>query len=127
MIDIEKMSREIFDEMRQIIGQNRISDQAFLSTIARGLHAAVEEDRAATAESLLESSVDLVAKLEAGHKAAVGHAVEQERVACAVILEIESRRYETGNPGPTERKVAELLLTLAVKIRARSEQEEVKK
>jgi hypothetical protein len=47
MIDIEKMSHDIFDEMRLIIGQNRISEEAFLSTIARGLHAAVAEEREA--------------------------------------------------------------------------------
>lgn len=41
--------------------------------------------------------------------------------ACAAIIDTEVRRYESGNPGPTERKVAELLLILAIKIRALKE------
>jgi hypothetical protein len=47
--------------------------------------------------------------------------IENEREECAQILEIEARKYESGNLELIERKVAELLLILAIKIRARSE------
>jgi len=42
---IEKVSLVVLDEMREVIGRNRISREAFLSAIARGMHAVIEEDR----------------------------------------------------------------------------------
>jgi hypothetical protein len=46
-------------------------------------------------------------------------AVEEEREVCAKILELEAERHGSGFPNSVQRTVAELLLTLAIKIRAR--------
>lgn len=45
--------------------------------------------------------------------------VAEEREDCAEIIEIEARRY--GGAESISRKIEELLLTLAIKIRARSD------
>ena len=64
---------------------------------------------------------ELEQRLEQAIIAAEEARAEEERGACAEILELEAQRYEAGFAGPLERKIAELLLTLATKIRARSE------
>ena len=46
--------------------------------------------------------------------------IAAEREECAKILELEAKRYGSGFPALIERKIEELLLTLAMKIRARS-------
>ena len=45
MMDIEKASAAMLEEMQRIIGDNRVSRAAFLSVLARGLHVAIEEER----------------------------------------------------------------------------------
>lgn len=83
--------------------------------IESAITAAVEEARAEEAtRSLIE--------IDRAVKVAADAAAEEERGSCAEILEVEAARYGAGFPGPTERKIEELLLILAIKIRARSEE-----
>jgi len=49
-MSVEKMSLAVFNEMCDMIGQNRMSREAFLSAIARGMHAVIEEEREACAK-----------------------------------------------------------------------------
>lgn len=90
-MSVEKLSLEVFDEMRAIIGENRISREAFLSAIARGLHAAIEEDREAAAKILDDEAEYYRSMVEKGGQESAAFHRTAAKVAAHLARKIRAR------------------------------------
>jgi len=121
---IEKVSLVVLDEMREVIGRNRISREAFLSAIARGMHVVIEEDRKSRPH-LFVGPFDRDCELCGNPDRDEIHVFSRERLERAIAEEREACAKVAGDYESTHWHGAEKVAAseIAHKIRARSKGE----